>query len=162
MRNPNYAFKYLTVDILCSPLVGIYSVAKSIQRKLPTQTDEVTHEVIHSSVLEQTKVVPELRKVLDTNPAIVAPLLPWEAKMKAYWAVKLQTASKGAPNEERIITTAYADPPKQGHHDSLLHKASDAVKHLVHSEDLHKEHVKDWLGKLVHESSIGPVVKEFL
>ncbi|TBU45101.1 hypothetical protein BD309DRAFT_860932 [Dichomitus squalens] len=144
-----------------NPLVGIYSLAKSIQRKLPTQTDDITHEVIHSSVLEQKQVVPELRKVLDANPAIVATLLPWETKMKEYWAVKLHTRAPGVPDSETVVTAADADPAHQTHHASLLHKAGEAIKHIKHG-DVHKEHVKDWLGKLVHESNIGPVVKEFL
>ncbi len=147
----------------CSPLVGIYSVAESIQRTLPTVTNDVTHEVIHSSVLEQAHVVPELKAILGAHPNLVVPLHPWEVTAKTRWAHRLQTrlALAAATTVQPVFATATGHTQGQDH-GSLRDKAREALKHLAHGDE-YKEHVGNWLGKLVHsESNVGAVVKELL
>lgn len=41
--------KFALTGLLISPTTGIFSLARTIQRPLPTETDNVTHEYIHSS-----------------------------------------------------------------------------------------------------------------
>ncbi|KAI1797950.1 hypothetical protein LXA43DRAFT_982756 [Ganoderma leucocontextum] len=142
-----------------NPLVGIYSVAESIQRTLPTETNDVTHEVIHSSVLEQASVVPGLKAILDAHPNIVAPLHPWEVAAKTSWALRLQSLAAVGTVEPVLATVA--DHTQEQQHESLRDKVREALKHLVHGDE-YKEHVGNWLGKLVHESNVGVVVKELL
>lgn len=70
--------------------VGIFSLAKTIQRKIPTAPDEITHETIHPSVLEQkllSEIIPELLENVKKNPGLVAPLLPLEEELKRNWKV---------------------------------------------------------------------------
>ncbi|OSX67522.1 hypothetical protein POSPLADRAFT_1093649, partial [Postia placenta MAD-698-R-SB12] len=70
--------------------VGIFSLAKTIQRKIPTAPDETTHETIHPSVLEQkllSEIIPELLENVKKNPGLVAPLLPLEEELKRNWQV---------------------------------------------------------------------------
>ncbi|PIL31891.1 hypothetical protein GSI_06595 [Ganoderma sinense ZZ0214-1] len=146
-----------------NPLVGIYSVVESIQRILPTETNDVTHEVIHSSVLDQAKVVPELKAILDAHPNIVAPLEPWEAIAKTQWADRLQTRATNAVSGSvhPTTTSAPAQHTQEQQHGSLRDKAREALQGLAEGDE-HKEHVSNWLGKLVHESNVGVVVKELL
>ena len=144
-------------------MVGIYSVAESIQRVLPTETNDVTHEVIHPSVLEQDKVVPELKTILDAHPSIVAALEPWEAMAKARWADRLQTRTSSVVGGSihPAPTTVPAKQTEEQQHGSLRDKAREALRRLAGGDE-HKEHVSNWLGKLVQESNIGAVVKELL
>ncbi|KAJ7487558.1 hypothetical protein B0H11DRAFT_1720990 [Mycena galericulata] len=68
-----------------NPIHGIYTVAKQIQRTLPTQTNNVTHETIHSSVLEQRSVYAALGNDLSEHPELIAPLLPLESALRLHW-----------------------------------------------------------------------------
>lgn len=70
-----------------SPTTGIFFLANTIQRPLPSvPNDPITNESIHSSVLHQPSVSPILSGILALHPKIVSPLLPFEEEMKAKWA----------------------------------------------------------------------------
>ena len=70
-----------------SPITGIFVLADTIQRPLPSvPNDPITHESIHSSVLHQSSVSPALSVLLTLHPKFVSPLLPFEEEMKAKWA----------------------------------------------------------------------------
>ena len=72
---------------LASPITGIFLMADTIKRSLPSvPNDPITHESIHSSVLDQGSVSPVLSGILALHPKIVSPLLPFEEEMKAMWA----------------------------------------------------------------------------
>ncbi|EIW64595.1 uncharacterized protein TRAVEDRAFT_111927 [Trametes versicolor FP-101664 SS1] len=145
---------------------GIFALSKEIQRKLPTVTNDVTYEVIHSSVLEQVRLVPNLQETINNNPNLVVPLLPWEEQVKAHWERKLAQAPQGAvQTAERI----QENESHHHHHASLFHKAAEAVKHLKGGDqdtegpgDAHSQYVKAWMGKVATESSVGRMVEEFL
>lgn len=62
-------------------------MANTVKRPLPSEpNDPITHESIHSSVLNQPSVSPVLSGILTLHPKIVSPLLPFEEEMKAKWA----------------------------------------------------------------------------
>lgn len=72
---------------LASPITGIFLMANTVKRSLPSvPNDPVTHESIHSSVLNQASVSPLLSEILRLHPNIVSPLLPFEEEMKMKWA----------------------------------------------------------------------------
>jgi hypothetical protein len=111
---------------------GIYHLAGTRQRTLPTQTDSVTYEYIHSSVLEQENMQPsELREVVDNNPGIVAPLLPMEARVRQAWSFK-----PGDPVRHLNSSGGHAatSPAKHGHGvlHHLGHKVIDATEAALH------------------------------
>ncbi|KAI0361533.1 hypothetical protein OH77DRAFT_1391827 [Trametes cingulata] len=150
---------------------GIFAVSKEIQRKLPTATDDVTHEVIHPSVLRQVHLVPNLQETINSNPNLIATLLPWEERVKAHWATKLATTSpKLLQAEERAQEDESHHNRYQGHHDdsSFMHKVVGSLKHLKsggHNEghsDVHSQYVQTWIGKVATESSVGRLVEELL
>ena len=152
-----------------SPLKGIYSVAKVHQRSLPTVTDDVTHEVIHPSVLEQTNPIPELSYILNEHPEMVHTLLPWEMKMKEGWTKRLATST--AFRMQAGVKVAGVDHAHQSH--NFIHKLTEAIEHMksrasedgtpvVVGAETHSTYVDGWLGKVVTESSVGVVVQELL
>lgn len=63
----------------------MFVLAKETSRQLPTETDNVTYETIHPSVLEQDHMVPTLRESIQKNPSLVCRLLPLEQEMKKNW-----------------------------------------------------------------------------
>lgn len=72
---------------LASPVTGIFLLADTVQRQLPSAPgDPITHESIHSSVLRQSSLSPLLSGLLALHPTIVSPLLPLEEEMKAKWS----------------------------------------------------------------------------
>ncbi|KAJ2920394.1 hypothetical protein MD484_g113, partial [Candolleomyces efflorescens] len=64
---------------------GIFFLAQGVQRPIPSETNEITNEWIHPSVLEQANLYPRLAHVLENHPQIVCPLLPLEEEMKRNW-----------------------------------------------------------------------------
>lgn len=93
----------------------------------------------------------------------MAPLEPWEVMAKTQWAHRLQTRATDANNVSHLATTALTAPAEhtQEQHGSLRDKAREALDQLRNG-DKYKEHVGNWLGKLVHETNVGAVVKELL
>ncbi|KAL6309914.1 hypothetical protein BKA93DRAFT_842602 [Sparassis latifolia] len=67
-------------------ITGIFRLADTIQRTLPTSTNEVTHETIHPSVLRQKDLYPALTNDLEKNfLRIVSSLLPLEEEVRSKW-----------------------------------------------------------------------------
>ncbi|KAF8898791.1 hypothetical protein BD779DRAFT_1666575 [Infundibulicybe gibba] len=75
------------------PTTGIFSMARVIKRPIPASTDEVTHETIHASVLQQAAAYPDLHAILQKNPHIIAPLAPLEEEVKLNWPFSSQTTA---------------------------------------------------------------------
>jgi len=67
------------------PRTGIFVLADTVKRQLPTQDDDITHETIHPSVLEQDHILPQLQQSIDSNPSLVCSLLPLEMEVKKNW-----------------------------------------------------------------------------
>ncbi|KAF8202905.1 hypothetical protein BJ912DRAFT_332860 [Pholiota molesta] len=68
---------------------GVFLLADTLQRTLPVALNPETHETIHSSVLEQTKLNPALAtlaKNVKACPELVAELMELEKHVKATWA----------------------------------------------------------------------------
>ncbi|RPD55809.1 hypothetical protein L227DRAFT_614943 [Lentinus tigrinus ALCF2SS1-6] len=127
------------------PLTGIYKVAKVSRRQPPSETDEVTHETIHPSVMAQPNLSTEVKHAVDSNPSILHQLLPWEIKVKEVWDAKLQSESF-RPHVLADVSTV------------------EKLKHLKHeddaagTDDFHSSRIHNsWL-----QSSIGPVMQELL
>ncbi|KAH9944322.1 uncharacterized protein BXZ73DRAFT_96809 [Epithele typhae] len=145
------------------PLVGIYSYAKTKERPLPTVTDDVTHEVIHPSVLEQPSPELQLKQHLMENPDLVHQLLPWEANVRVAW-----DGHVAATTALKTEMPAKVHWPEHDH--SIFHKAFNAIKESVHAEsneedsesNTHSAYVKGWLHRAAGESRVGAVVQELI
>ena len=100
-----------------SPLTGIFFMANTIKRPLPSKAnDPITHESIHSSVLQQASVSPVLSGILALHPKIVPPLLPFEEEMKAKWGYDPSSPSalaykKLKDQQKRISSPVVQAPP---------------------------------------------------
>lgn len=64
---------------------GIFTLCLENTRQLPAKTDNVTHEMVHPSVLEQDCLSPQLRESIRNNQLLVCGLLPFEEEMKRGW-----------------------------------------------------------------------------
>ncbi|KAG1749947.1 uncharacterized protein EDB91DRAFT_1046998 [Suillus paluster] len=60
------------------PRTGIFSISQANVRKLPTATDNITHETIHPSVLRQ-------KNPISFNHALLCKLLPVEEELQKTW-----------------------------------------------------------------------------
>jgi hypothetical protein len=68
-----------------SPRTGVFVLADSIHRQLPTSFDPITHESIHPSVLMQGAIPPQLAKALATHSELICQLMPLEQQAKQQW-----------------------------------------------------------------------------
>ncbi|KAF7347868.1 DUF2235 domain-containing protein [Mycena venus] len=117
------------------PIKGIYSVAHTIQRPLPTATNSVTHETIHSSVLHQQSLVESLDNVLSQNPQLVVPLQSLEDALRSHWpALKSADHDPSLPLSKTMDNITAKDT-------GLTTEAGKRVRE------------KNWLGKIVRDIS---------
>lgn len=153
-------------------MTGLFSIAETIQRTLPTSTNDVTHEQIHSSVLQQQNPIPQVTQIIEANPDIIAPLSPLEQHVRLSWRVT------HAPTE-----SSEEDPGNGTSHSELsqlLHAAKSTLKSgenigraLFHAAT-HKESTAapfsqqdnnaqtSMMQKLLQEHSMGAVFKDIL
>ncbi|KAH9837212.1 uncharacterized protein C8Q71DRAFT_757195 [Rhodofomes roseus] len=108
------------------PLTGVYSLAKTIQRKLPTVTDDVTHETVHLSVLEQPHILPELAENIQKNPRLICALLPLEEELRHRWHVAAENASAQAHAGVSLSEFVMA-----AHHEGSGHRVVSEAKKWV-------------------------------
>ncbi|KAJ6575071.1 hypothetical protein B0H19DRAFT_1127016 [Mycena capillaripes] len=119
------------------PGTGVYALAHKIKRTLPSETDNVTHETIHSSVLHQRSLAEPLAGDLSQNQELVAPLLPLEDALRSHWPV---------------LTSTVHDPsvPLGGTLGGTMDEATHKDTGLT-TEAGKRVREKNWLGKIAHE-----------
>jgi len=98
-----------------SPLTGVFSLAHTIQRQPELLTaNDITHETIHSSVLQQP-VFPRLAEELAKHPELVSALMPLEEEMKVNWPFRPQDrGSKDTYTGGKTIAVVTKDIVKAG------------------------------------------------
>jgi hypothetical protein len=116
-----------------SILITIYLVLTAFPGTLPTETDDVTHETIHLSVLQQRSLPASLHADLAEHPELVAPLLPLEEALRRHWPTL--TPSVHDPTSPLNATVQLAMERDTG----LTTEAGRRVRE------------KNWLGKIVHD-----------
>lgn len=132
-----------------SPRTGIFSLANKITRQLPTSTDNVTHETIHPSVLEQDQILPQLKANLDRNPNLISELLPFEEDTRKNWPY---VPGKHPPKDAK----SEGKPENATSHKSVLNmaveKGTELRQQTLHGLT-HSEVMKDASGNPVYEKS---------
>jgi uncharacterized protein (DUF2235 family) len=65
---------------------GMFLLTRPIQRDVPRETNDVTHEYIHPSAMRQLDIQPEtLEEMVEKNPSILWTLLPLEEQVEKMW-----------------------------------------------------------------------------
>jgi len=67
------------------PRDGVFVLADTIQRQIPTSFNPITHESIHPSVLMQSAIPPQLANALAAHPDLITQLMPLEQQAKQQW-----------------------------------------------------------------------------
>lgn len=165
-------FRLLTTNSSCT---GIFALALENKRQLPTKTDDVTHETIHPSVLEQDRPSPQLRKCIQGNPSLVCSLQPLEEEMKKSWPYvpgknvpkdskdSVQVESTGGV-ETTVLWSATREVLSIGTQfgTEIIKEvqtraaASNGTNGSVHEQSSSTS----WLMNIAHESRAGAVLKE--
>ncbi|KAH7925206.1 hypothetical protein BV22DRAFT_1129222 [Leucogyrophana mollusca] len=150
------------------PRTGIFVLANSVVRQLPTKTDDVTHETIHPSVLEQAHMLPQLKQNIEACPSLVCGLLPLEAEFKNNWpyvpgkhplgeskgSVQVQAA---AGSTTSFLWSSTREVVTKG--TGLGQQVLKEVQTQTGVKDVTS--ASDWLNCLAHESHVGAVLKEY-
>ncbi|KAF7985339.1 hypothetical protein HWV62_6545 [Athelia sp. TMB] len=153
------------------PRTGIFTLTNKITRTLPTSTNDVTHEKIHSSVLTQKSILPQLQTNLKQDPDLVATLLPVEQKLKDNWPY---VPGKYPPQDNKTEEVA-KNHPDDAMHKSLLKSVADTgasigqhiLQDLTHTKIMENASgsavtEKNALGKYLAESPFGAHIQAWL
>lgn len=156
---------------------GFFALTLENTRQLPTKTDDVTHETIHPSVLEQVQISPQLRESIQNNPLLVCSLLPLEEDMKRSWPYvpgkNVQTDSKDSAHvesatgaEPTIIWSATTELLSVGTQlGTEIIKEVRVLTQATASKSTNgvtgkQSSATSWLMNFAHESRAGAVLKE--
>lgn len=164
---PTAIFRPLTKD---SSRTGIFALSLENTRQFPTKTDDVTHETIHPSVLEQDHMVSQLHGSIQKNPSLVCSLLPLEEEMKRNWPYvpgkNVPTDSRGSAQVESatavktaILWSATKEVLSVGTQlgTEIIKEVQtrvEASKSTKHSS------ATSWLMSFAYESHVGAVLME--
>ena len=158
-----------------SPKTGIFFLADSIQRQIPTSFNPVTHESIHPSVLEQGIILPQLKNTLATYPDLIGQLMPLEQLAKQQWPrvsgqrtkgntmIVAESQTLGGTTVVRrgsIISRTVRSLRRPRRDDTTrsigtLSQRRDPTGRMTIDE-------KGWLSRLVQETSIGVFIRDLV
>jgi hypothetical protein len=125
-------------------------MADTIQRTLPTKTDDVTHEVIHPSVMYQTIELPQVEANVKANSSLMGTMLPLEEEFKGEW--KYVPGQHTLTGDEAKSELANQESEKK----ILLNMvkkgaASEMRKEVMTDEGGRPRYEESWLGSIIHE-----------
>lgn len=125
-------------------------MAFEIQRTPPTRTDDITHEMIHPSVLDQTIELPQITANVKVNPSLVASLFPLEEAFKTHWPyIPGQPSLKG---KEAISELKSQESMKTSLENLVKKEADSEMKSEVMVDERGRPKYTDsWLGSIIHE-----------
>jgi len=136
------------------PATGIFKFAFEIQRTLPTETNDLTHEYIHPSVQEQRIQIPQLIANIKTNPKLLCDLHEMEGKFKEVWASIPRERVNADPEDDS--ESDLEDQSQEAMVKSLEKMAKKAAKRQMETEVMVDEggrprYQESWIGSIVHD-----------
>lgn len=158
-----------------SSRTGIFALSLENTRQLPTKADDVTHETIHPSVLEQDHMVPQLHESIQKNHLLVCSLLPLEEEMRRSWPYvpgknvpKDSTESAQVGSATAVETTILWNATKE-----IISVGTQLGTEIIKEVQVQvganrstngaagkQLSATSWLMSLAHESHVGAVLKE--
>ncbi|KZT02647.1 uncharacterized protein LAESUDRAFT_729887 [Laetiporus sulphureus 93-53] len=132
--------------------VGIFHLAKTIQRELPTAMNDVTHETVHPSVLTRIEPIPELLENIKKDPKLVCSLLPLEEELKKNWRVSPHCSDDKTAQE----------PLGEIAENSIKPKAMQIAAATIANGNGEKFVQKTLISAAPEETSMALLLKEFL
>lgn len=143
-----------------SPTTGVFSLATTIQRQLPTTTNNVTHETIHPSVLKQVHLYLDLKDDIDKHPQLICTLTPLEEEMKANWPYKPgqhpahDVATQAAAHSNNEMLEEVTEVVTKLGRDVLSHITRKGTG--IATESGKRVYEKNWLGDLADKAGVNP------
>jgi hypothetical protein len=154
------------------PKTGIYILADTIQRQIPTSFNPVTHESIHPSIFEQSAILPQLKHTLATFPDLVGQLMPLEEQAKQQWPHILgQHMKEDTMNSVECRTPGGTAGVRYGSIVSRLVKSfgkDDTTRSLgtlsQRRDPTRRMSIDEngWLSRLVQETSLGVFIRDLV
>lgn len=158
-----------------SSRTGIFVLTLKNTRQVPAKTDNITHETVHPSVLEQDQIENQLREDILKNSFPVCGLLPLEEELKRNWPYvpgkNVPRDSKGSAQvdsttavEATVLWSATREVFSVG-----AQLGTEIIKEVqarvVTSKSANgatgkQSAATSWLMSLAHESHAGAVLKE--
>jgi hypothetical protein len=155
-------------DFGCSSKTGVFTLATTIQRQLPTSFDPITHETIHPSVLMQSVILPQLAHTIAAHPNLVCQLMPLEQQAKKLWSPASAEHPSSAATEviksevthkvgrQSFIARVKSLKKKvRGDQESTQVGHSDSTASLTMGE-------RSWLLRLTQETSAGVFIRNLV
>ena len=140
-------------------------LSHEITRQLPKSHDDITHETIHPTVLDQSKVLKMPTEDITSHPELVHDLTELEKQLRDQWPY-----DPNSPAAKAYTTRANSDNATP----SLLARATKVASDVGHSvlesafrtetiPDVEGPPVyqKTWLAKIAAETHLGPYLNAF-
>ncbi|KIJ32054.1 hypothetical protein M422DRAFT_185034 [Sphaerobolus stellatus SS14] len=128
------------------PAVGIFKLAREIQRTVPTITDDKTHEYIHPSVQEQDVVSPKVTTNITANPSLLCSLHELEELVRKTWPyVPGKHEVTGKDGKEDIDSQNLMKKELN----KMVEKAGSTE--IMVDEGGRPRYHENWLGSIIHE-----------
>ncbi|KAI0274841.1 hypothetical protein BC834DRAFT_965318 [Gloeopeniophorella convolvens] len=161
------------------PKTGIFVLANTIHRQLPTSFSPITHETIHPSVLTQDTIPPQLKTTLAAHPDLIIPLLPLEDQLKRQWHYVPSNEKSGVATVTETKLEADIQLVRRG---SVIVRTFRSLRRRAKGDDgtISPQTVgtfagrrdsailtvnpddKSWLSRLAQETSIGAFVRDLM
>jgi hypothetical protein len=140
-------------------------LSHEITRQLPTSHDDITHETIHPTILDQSKVLKMSAEDIAAHPELVHDLTELEKQLRDQWPY-----DPNSPAAKAYTTRVNSNntPP------SLLAKVTKVASDVGHSvlESAFRTEAmpgvegppvyqKTWLAKMAAETHLGPYLNAF-
>jgi len=157
---------------------GVFVLADTIQRQLPTSIDPITHERIHPSVLKQGVILPQLKDTIAAHPDLVCQLMPLEQQAKEQWPPASGKHQSSAAAD--VMNAELANQVTVVRRHSFVAKAVRSLKRRVRgSQSIESQSIgvliersdsitsltmgeKSWLLRLRQESSLGVFIRDLV
>jgi len=154
---------------------GIFFLASTIQRQMPTSFSPVTRESIHPSILEQSVILPELKNTLAAYPDLISQLMPLEEQAKQQWPhisgqrmkEEIVKATENQMAGGTVVVRRWSTISRVVK--GLRRPRRDDTPRLIGALSQHRDPTgltaideKGWLSRLVQETSLGVFIRDLV
>jgi len=158
-----------------------------MQREPPTSSNPITNESVHPSVLMQGAISPQLTNSLATHPDLVCQLMPLEEQAKQRWSY---VPGNNSMEDEPDVTDTVTEVTKVAEEVTVVRRQSFIARTLkglrgfregdqiVQSDSVavgivvqHTDSTasgsltsgeRDWLSRLMQETSLGHFIRDLV
>jgi hypothetical protein len=147
---------FLLLSPICSSGTGVFALADSQNRPLPSTPSDSTRQTIHPSALRCKSLRPDLSTLVQTKPDLVWKLLPLEELVQKSWTYNPNRLPK---SEEAKETAKEEVQAQKSFVDSFKQRTSGIFGSLGRAASVRKNNSSVKRKSMMQDEGAGPGVK---